>query len=47
MIVTTIVTQEEEARRALGERERMAERLRLLADASQEFNRSLPPGCSP
>jgi two-component system cell cycle sensor histidine kinase/response regulator CckA len=38
MIVTNNVTQEEEARRALGEREHMAARLRLLGDASQEFS---------
>jgi two-component system, cell cycle sensor histidine kinase and response regulator CckA len=38
MIVTTDVTREEEARRTLGERERMAARLRLLADASQAFS---------
>ena len=38
MIVTNNVTQEEEARRALGEREQMAARLGLLADASQEFS---------
>jgi len=38
LIVTTNVTREEQARRALSEREGMAARLRLLADASQEFS---------